>query len=64
MTLFTMTAARTLPVDGMGTLAGRVWRPDADGPSVETSQGCGEDHLGLVNFALVPPRSLLGFGRV
>jgi fumarylacetoacetate (FAA) hydrolase family protein len=30
-----MTAAATLPVDGTaGALAGRMWRPDVDGPSV------------------------------
>ena len=30
-----LTAARTLPADGTaGALAGRVWRPDCEGPSV------------------------------
>jgi fumarylacetoacetate (FAA) hydrolase family protein len=34
MTLVTVTARETLPVDGAGALAGRVWRPDVHGPSV------------------------------
>jgi hypothetical protein len=36
MHLLTVSARRTLPVDGAGALAGRVWRPDANGPSVVT----------------------------
>ncbi|HEX2727758.1 MAG TPA: fumarylacetoacetate hydrolase, partial [Beijerinckiaceae bacterium] len=36
MTLLTttVTARQTLPAGGAGALAGRVWRPDVDGPSV------------------------------
>ncbi len=35
MTNFRLTQASTLPTDGFaGTLCGRVWRPDVDGPSV------------------------------
>jgi fumarylacetoacetate (FAA) hydrolase family protein len=33
-TVTTVTARDTLPTDGKGALAGRVWRPDVDGPSV------------------------------
>jgi fumarylacetoacetate (FAA) hydrolase family protein len=39
MTVFPITAARTLPVGGTGALAGRVWRPDVDGPSVVAIRG-------------------------
>jgi fumarylacetoacetate (FAA) hydrolase family protein len=34
MTPLTISAAETLPADRTGALAGRVWRPDVDGPSV------------------------------
>jgi fumarylacetoacetate (FAA) hydrolase family protein len=35
MTSLRLTEAATLPLDGYaGALAGRVWRPDADGPSI------------------------------
>jgi fumarylacetoacetate (FAA) hydrolase family protein len=34
MTLLAVTARDTLPAGGRGALAGRVWRPDVDGPSV------------------------------
>ena len=34
MTPLTISAAETLPADRAGALAGRVWRPDVDGPSV------------------------------
>ncbi len=34
MTPLTISAAETLPADRVGALAGRVWRPDVDGPSV------------------------------
>jgi len=39
MTLLTVSARRILPVDGAGALAGRVWRPDADGPSIVAIRG-------------------------
>ena len=39
MTVFPITAARTLPVGETGALAGRVWRPDVDGPSVVAIRG-------------------------
>ena len=36
----TLTLAATLPVDGTtGTLVGRVWRPEHDGPSVVVAKG-------------------------
>jgi fumarylacetoacetate (FAA) hydrolase family protein len=34
MNPLTISAAETLPADRTGALAGRVWRPDVDGPSV------------------------------
>jgi fumarylacetoacetate (FAA) hydrolase family protein len=35
MTTVTLDSAKTLPADGTaGALAGRIWRPDAEGPSV------------------------------
>jgi fumarylacetoacetate (FAA) hydrolase family protein len=35
MTTITLDPAKTLPVDGtVGALAGRIWRPDVEGPSV------------------------------
>jgi len=34
MTPLMISAAETLPADRTGALAGRVWRPDVDGPSV------------------------------
>jgi fumarylacetoacetate (FAA) hydrolase family protein len=39
MPSITMTADGTLPTDGTGALAGRVWRPDANGPSVVAIRG-------------------------
>jgi fumarylacetoacetate (FAA) hydrolase family protein len=34
-----LSVARALPVDGTGALAGRVWRPDAEGPSLVAIRG-------------------------
>ena len=34
-----MAADRALPVDDGGALAGRVWRPDVDGPSIVAIRG-------------------------
>jgi fumarylacetoacetate (FAA) hydrolase family protein len=30
---------QTLPIDRAGALAGRIWRPDVDGPSVVAVRG-------------------------
>jgi len=39
MTVFPITAAQALPVGETGALAGRVWQPDVDGPSVVAIRG-------------------------
>ncbi len=55
MTLITVDARRTLPVDGTPALAGRVWRPDVDGPSVVAIRG---EHVVDISRAFPTMRDL------